>query len=508
MLLNGNITGDAYREIPAFLRTIIISNHAERAVCCAVAVSLLAFAERVAADEYRISIDAKLTQMTVTARFSAPVMNVSARSNDAKRYLLEARDCDTGRELTARGRRLQLGAAGIRCLHYRVDLMAAAKIDRRQPTRVFNTVVVSPTLWMWRPRLSGNDDIIVRFDVEEGTQVFVPWDVIDARTNTYRLAASPESGSAIAVFGEFATGSTRVAGAKLNVVFLNPSDGVDTTPLLDWLRDTAETVALAYGRFPNPGVSIVVVHVGENRWGGDSPVTFGQVVRDGGETIELLIDDHRPIADFYGNWTATHEFSHLMLPYLQRSQRWISEGFAQYYQNVLLARADHYTESEAWQNIYDGLQRGLQSAPGLSPNSAAAGRARDTRMKVYWSGASLALMADAELRRRSKGADSLDTVLSRFQQCCLPSARTWSGPELFQRLDTLLEEPLFMDLYRRYANRSGFPDASPLLERMGITGDGDQVRLQDDAELAWIRRAISTGNLEVPLEGKTATKIY
>ena len=36
--------------------------------------------------------------------------------------------------------------------------------------------------------------------------------------------------------------------------------------------------------------------------------------RDGGESIELFVDERRPIEDFYDEWTATHEFSHLMLP--------------------------------------------------------------------------------------------------------------------------------------------------------------------------------------------------
>jgi len=38
-------------------------------------------------------------------------------------------------------------------------------------------------------------------------------------------------------------------------------------------------------------------------------------------------------------------------------------------------------------------------------------------MKVYWSGAALALLADVELRRRSDGEQTLDDILGEFQQC-------------------------------------------------------------------------------------------
>ena len=86
---------------------------------------------------------------------------------------------------------------------------------------------------------------------------------------------------------------------------------------------------------------------------------------------------------------------------------------------------------------------------------------------------------------------SLDTVLGRLAHCCLPSEHRWSGPELFTKLDTLLDEPLFMDLYQRYADTPGFPDARPLLEQLGVTDSRGRVRLSATAELAAIRRALT-----------------
>ena len=136
------------------------------------------------------------------------------------------------------------------------------------------------------------------------------------------------------------------------------------------------------------------------------------------------------------------------------------------------------------------LERGRDSAPGLSPNDAAGTRERNTRMKVYWSGASLALMADVELRRRSGGAESLDRVLDRFQRCCLPSPRSWSGVELFEKFDALLDEPLFMNLYQQYADAADFPDARPLFGQLGIEVHDGQIRFDNDAGLAMIRQAI------------------
>ena len=111
-------------------------------------------------------------------------------------------------------------------------------------------------------------------------------------------------------------------------------------------------------------------------------------------------------------------------------------------------------------------------------------------MKVYWSGAALALMADVTLRERSGGKESLDTVLERFQACCLPSQDVWSGPEFFARLDSLTTEPVFMPLYRRYADTAGFPDTGEVFERLGLRVDDQVVSIRRKAELETVRQSI------------------
>jgi hypothetical protein len=330
----------------------------------------------------------------------------------------------------------------------------------------------------------------VTFELPGDADVFVPWESVGA-PHQYRLHPSPESGTATAIFGAFEQHVGQVAGTELRIVLLGDRPGVELERFVSWIHSTAENIAASYGRFPNPDTNVILIPVSRWAWGDSRAVSFGRVIRDGGETIELMINPDRPLSDFYTEWTPTHEFSHLMLPYLDRRHRWISEGFAQYYQNVLLARAGQQSADETWQKILNGFERGYESAPGASPNAAASGRMRDTRMKVYWSGAALALMADVELRRRSGGRESLDTVLDRMQRCCLPSQRSWTGIELFQQFDALLDEPLFMALYEQYANADGFPDVRPVLTRLGVAINGHELELDDTAEFAAIRDAIT-----------------
>ncbi len=287
--------------------------------------------------------------------------------------------------------------------------------------------------------------------------------------------------------------SEQVAGATLHIEIRQPVDERKAAEIVEWIRSTANNVNLTYGRFPNPAPRIIVVPTNSRPWSSDSPVIYGQVTRQGRETVELFVNAERPIEEFYKDWTATHEFSHLMLPLLNHRYRWISEGFATYYQNVLMSRAGHYTPEFAWQRLSEGFERGRESRPELSPNDAAASGTRHARMKVYWSGAAIALLADIELRRRSDGAESLDTVLGELQSCCLPSRRLWRGYRLFEKLDSFLDSPVFMPLYRQYADVEGFPDMAPVLADLGITVNADgSVVLRDDRSLVAIREAIST----------------
>ena len=438
-----------------------------------------------------IEVDAALQTLHVEARFAQPVGRIRARAPDAGTYLTGASDCMDDVELVSRGRRIDVPAGGIRCLDYVVDLAAAAAAERRNATLADDNAVLSPAVWLWRPPLGPETSLEARFRLPDGIAVSLPWQPVRGEADTYMLRNSPRNAPALAAFGRLDTARVDVGGASLRIAVMREPGAKPARPLVGWLKDAAANVTLAYGRFPSPDPHVIVIPVGAGGRGSDGPVPFGRVVRDGGESIEFYVDETRDIAEFYGDWTATHEFSHLMLPFVPRDDRWVSEGFAQYHQNVLLARAGRYDERLAWQKLYEGFERGRLSRPELSPNEAAGEGVGAATMKIYWSGAVLALMADVDLRRRSDGRESLDVVLDQLQRCCLPSQRRWTAPELLGKLDSLAGSDVFMPLYLRYADESGFPDVRPLLESLGVRIEDGGVTLDDDAPLAAIRRAIT-----------------
>ncbi|MBT8099146.1 MAG: hypothetical protein KJO82_05320 [Gammaproteobacteria bacterium] len=471
------------------MRTIIINNN-----CPLWLLPLLAlcspgqvFAE---VPHYVVHIDKKLQTLQVEGRFSAPQRSISARSRDASRYVSNIVDCETDKPLRTRGRHLVISGDGITCLRYRVDLQKAARADRRNANLSSENVIASPAVWLYRPPDDAGTE--VRFEIDPPMQVAVAWQPVNDKPGSYKISDAPGSSTSAAVFGRFTYAETLIPGALLRISIASSSATGNTQELIEWVRTAASHVALAYGEFPNESPSVLLLPTA-NASSRNSAVRFGRVVRDGGESIELFVNPNVAMDEFYDDWTATHEFSHLLMPYLSPRHRWISEGFAQYYQNVLLSRAGQYSPERAWQEIVEGLDRGRNSSPNLSPNEASSGNWRASTMKVYWSGAALLLLADIELRQRSNGSESLDTVLKKLKACCLPAADMWNGIRLLETLDSFVDEPVFMPLYHEHANAAGFPDTDGALRRLGVIRENGAVRLKDDAELASLRQAITGG---------------
>jgi len=286
--------------------------------------------------------------------------------------------------------------------------------------------------------------------------------------------------------GQFDYRELEVPGATLRVSVLRDSGGdIDVDKITAWIDQAARGVALAHGRFPNPNPQILVVPVRSSR---NSPVPFGRVIRDGGEAVQFFADPARDLSDFNADWTATHEFAHLLLPYVK--DRWVSEGFASYYQNVLMARSGNYSETQGWSKLHAGIERARNVRPKISPLDTSGGGGR-ARMMVYWSGAAMALLGDIRQRQLSSGSESLEVILGRLRSCCLPSDRAWTAQQLFRKLDELSEHKVWLALYQHYADTPGVADLTPAYRQLGIQVSGDgTVVLDDNAPQAALRRRL------------------
>ncbi|TNF90772.1 MAG: hypothetical protein EP301_00585 [Gammaproteobacteria bacterium] len=443
--------------------------------------ALLLFGASAAADIfYSLSLNEDLSEVSVEARFPADGRPLEAADGEA-RELAGLVGCDGESIRVLSGRIPTQSANG--CLRYRYPLNLQS--GRRSPPVVTGVKVTTPGEWLWLPELSAGQRVLIDVHSVNGASVSVPWKPLGS--NRFELRPSPGSSTGTAVFGGFSNLTVQTAGTRLQVAALDgPDMRLDHDKVLEWLTVAANDVAGVGGRFPNPNVQ-VIVHPVRSR--GRSPVPFGYVIRDGGEAVRFYVDPERAIADYHGDWTATHEFAHLLLPYVRSREKWVSEGFASYYQNVLLARRGAYDEEEVWRRLTRSFGRAddVRNPPRLDRLHERS--FRDVRMLVYWSGAALALIADVQLRALGRDV-SLDSVLGELADCCLPSERAWTAADLFQQLDSFTPEPVFVPLYEDFMARRGMPELQDLYEDLGIEVIEGAVKLRSEGRLVPVREAI------------------
>lgn len=476
-----------------FRRYVTIAVHAA-ALSALASAAPVATAQRV--HPYQVTIDSGLTTLSVRACFDgeSPDRLIAAqRAAGDVVHEVEAVSPKRSRGLSVSGRRINTASMkSNECVEYKVDLKALeSRSGQTSVSRFGNSLVTLAGEWLWRPAgRTPDEDIELRFILPEGIEVSAPWTPVGSPDERrYRVGRTPSSWPARVAFGPFLKTVEAVGNSTLRIAVLSDGRPVDNADVSTWLLEAAQAVAGLYGRFPVPTVQVLVIGAAD----GDGPVPWGQISRGGSPAALFIINPDRPLAELRADWTAAHELSHLLLPYVSRRQAWLSEGFASYYQNIARSRAGLLNEQQVWQNLYDGFGRGLAGTRNETLSEATRSmREGNNYMRVYWSGVAMALKADIELRRLSGGRQTLADALRELGECCLPSSRLWTGQEVFGQLDRITDTEVFMTLYDSYVYARQFPDLSQAWQLLGIRNDGDRVILAGDEEQIALRNAIAS----------------
>ncbi|MGJ7903049.1 hypothetical protein [Lysobacter sp. 1R34A] len=284
----------------------------------------------------------------------------------------------------------------------------------------------------------------------------------------------------------------RVGDARLRVIVEGVTDRARVDELQRWLAECTDAALTAYGRLPLREAKVLIRQSrdGAGRQGGrrgdPSPVPWGQTRRDDGVSVLLYVRPDAGIDELRDDWTAVHELSHLFHPYLGRDGRWLAEGLASYYQNVLRARAGQLDGEEAWRRLDAGFARGRTAGAGAPLGEIGWNRA--STMRIYWGGALFWLEADLALRRERRL--DLDTVLSRYARCCLDGEREVAPAEFVAELDRLGGGKVFAELFGRHAAMREFPSTQAAYRALGLGSQDGRLVFSDRADAVRLRRAI------------------
>jgi hypothetical protein len=271
-----------------------------------------------------------------------------------------------------------------------------------------------------------------------------------------------------------------------------------------WIETAASTLTLVYGRWPRDRWRVEVAPLSR---ASASPVPWGQVLRGDIDTVSFYIDSTASQSRLVADWTAYHEFSHLLLPYRGWGDQWFSEGLASYYQNVLQVRGGLLSQQQFWTKLRNGFVRGRDNRrPGLSLGELSDNmRESGSFMRVYWSGVWYFLKADIELRKQTDNELSLDIALERLNSCC--GQEHWSARHMVRKLDQVTGQSLFVELFEQVAASRAIPDFEPLFQELGVQVDGDRAITLLSAPASAVRQGISARapHIASPANPKSST---
>ncbi len=450
---------------------------------------------------YTVAIDSELSTLAVRACFSGmPPAALVAESLDAPLALTAFRIEGSRKSIDPAGSISLKALPPDGCVAYQVDVTHAIRQHDRTGDKIHHIgrdLLTSVGIWLWRPeRLEPDEDIEIAFVLPAGVSVSVPWDPVSpaGEIPTFRMGRSPYDWPASVAFGRFRESDVRVGDSRLRLAVLDGTPPADVEQIQAWVRDAAQAVAALYGRFPQAQAQVLVVPGAH----GNEPTPWAYVVRGGSPAAHFFINQRRPMREFFEDWTAVHELSHLLLPYVNTDDIWLSEGVATYYQNVLRARNGRMRASDAWERLHAGFAKGMDSAPGLTLAQATESMYRaETYMRVYWEGAAVLLMADVRLRQLTAGKQSLDTALAALNECCHSSDRAWTARELFAKLDEVTGTGLFGEIYDRHVASKDFPDLGPTYRALGLGIGPRGLELSAGESETQLRDAIMGGGMPV-----------
>ncbi len=296
--------------------------------------------------------------------------------------------------------------------------------------RVGDDLLAYADTWWWRPSTQANTRL--QLQLPDGWSLSAPWARCANSAQCRMVPAEPWDQPTLTVFGPFAARSTRVGAARIDTAVIGPMRPQQADTLLALGSRAAALIAQAHGTVPTPQLQIVIVP-----WGSSSqPIAFGQINRGGLGGVQLFVDGQATATALEQDWVLPHELAHLLHPYLGRGRgRWLAEGLASYYQNILRARLGLITADDAWDKFFAGLERGR--ADRSSGTLDAVAERRGGYMRTYWAGA--AFWLDIDLSLRERGHPGLDHLLAQFAREHLPALQDWTAERFIAALDAQLE---------------------------------------------------------------------
>lgn len=292
--------------------------------------------------------------------------------------------------------------------------------------------------------------------------------------------------SGAAAFGadNFLSSEIEYGGTRIEVSFIDGVPRIGKMAILDWVKRCAKAVDRYYGQMPVKRLRVKI----QNTRGDEIGFSTTGIAR-GVSEIEVPVGIDIPKKCLDEDWVLTHEMVHLAFPIVAWKDRWLTEGMATYVEPIARLQIGNIDEKEVWADLIKNTPKGQ----ARSENDPLKGSRRIDR--IYWGGAIFCLVADVELRKRSKNKIGLQHILSYVARSGEniysdddprdALLRASGSPELKASSDLLVK------LYDQFSSGMVVPNLSALFDYLGVSGVRSSVVFDDRAPGAAIRKAIN-----------------
>lgn len=433
--------------------------------------------------QYSVKIDRGLSSAIVKACFDGDAPNYLAVENKlGNKDLLRFPHSDQG-NIEIQGRYWKTkNLSSNACLSYQVSIQRYHAKRSPLSKRRKAVAYIENNTWLWLPELVTTEhDIEVTFDLPLWANISTPWHKINKKEHRYRIGQQPQEWGYTLMIGDFDVDQYPIADDS--IINIASIKGMKKKPEIHkWIADAANSLESYLGFYPVKNTQVIVIAKTKKKNG---PVPWGRLQRGNGMGLLFVVVPEFPIDDFYRDWTATHEFTHQLLPNINWEDKWLSEGLASYLEYVLMAQSNWITKEEAWYALYKGLKRGEKGTKKTkreplkeTMNNRQKNDRTGRTMRIYWSGALFFMKADLKLRELSNNKVGLNHILNKLNRCCELHEEMWSGSRLTAKLDELSESDIFSELYKEFREGVNFPEYEDTLNRLGVIVSKDESLLK------------------------------
>ncbi|MGK0222810.1 MAG: hypothetical protein ACI9ON_002050 [Limisphaerales bacterium] len=223
-------------------------------------------------------------------------------------------------------------------------------------------------------------------------------------------------------------------------------------PVKLWLSEVQSGLQRMLGP-PPIGYDIHIKHRASNK----SPVPWAHTMKAPRRQVHFFIDPRHEWSQFRADWTAAHELTHMLFPYLGRD-RWFAEGIASYLQYQVMFAAGHMTWQTAITRIQGRFDRVMASRVPekwsvLKHNRRL--RQQPDFPRLYWGGAAYFAIVDRRLWQSHEMR--LADVIQKYTQCCFTTSRK-RATDMIRVFDRISETDIFLTTYREEMLTDGVPN--------------------------------------------------